>query len=1070
MSIVTPSAPGPPPARGILYYMASHPTAANLLMIIFLFLGATSISSLVRETFPEFDSSRVKITVAYPGATAEDVELAICERIEDVLDSVVGVKEVKSTAVEGMATVQVEMMDGFDISTFLADIKSEVEAINEFPDEAEDPNIREMNRTDMVLALAVTGPMNTPHLKLYAEDLKNRLLRLPGVAQVDIGGFSDHQIRIEVPARKLMQFGLSVSDITSRIADQSVNLPAGTVETEAGDVLVRFMDQRNTPLELEQLAVVSSKTGAEVLLGDIATITDRFETDEDKVLLGDKRAAMLVIEKNKGQDALDVLAQIETFMAQEEIAAPAGVKLTIVRNVTEIVSDRLTMLSNNGVQGLVLVFFVMWLFFSFRLSFWVAMGLPVSFFGAFWAMTYTGMTLNMLTMVGLLLALGLIMDDAIVIAENVSAHLARGRSALRAAVDGTREVGVGVFSSFATTVFIFGSIAVLIEGHIGKVLWVMPVVLMLTLVVSLVEAFFILPNHLSHSLKNRPKEPNRFRRWFGVHLENVRENRLGSAVDWAVKWRYLLAGLVLSSLLISVSMLAGGVVKFLAFPAVEGDTVVARVLLPQGTPLLRTEEVVGRITSAIDQVNREFKPLQPDGQDLVQSVVIQYNTNSDAGESGPHVASVYVDLLSAEERNALLDDVTGRLRELTTGMPDLISLTWKEPSLGPAGMAIDVQLYGDDLDQLKAASQELQAWLGEYQGVQDLFDDMRPGKPEIRATLKPGALGLGLTAQSIAGQLRAAYQGVTADEIQYGGESYDIDVRLSAQDQNSLADLEYFHVTTPGGEQVPLGSVATLREGRGWASIVRINGQRSITVQGDVDTRVANASQITSKVVSDFMPVLQSKYPGVSFALEGQAKEGGKTGKSMVKALLFGIVGVFVLLSFQFKSYLEPVVVIVAIPLSFVGVVAGHLVMGLDFSIVSMMGFISLAGIVVNDSILLVEFVKIGRREGLSASEAAKRASRQRFRAVLLTTLTTVAGLMPLLSERSLQAQVLIPLCTSLVFGLMASSLLVLIVVPAFYTILDDFGLTSKLDNGNSNADGKGHGTGADVCRDAEQA
>ncbi len=1031
--------------KGILHYFASHPTAANLLMIIFLFLGVMSVSSLLRETFPDYATSEVQITVIYPGATAEDVEEGICQRIEDALDAVVGLEEIRSTAVEGRAIVVAEMSEGFDLSDFLSDVKSEVEAISDFPGEAEAPVVKELGRTDMVVSIAVTGPMSVPHLKLYSEDLKERMLRLPSVAQVQVSGFSEHQIRIEVPAAKLIQFGLSVTDITTRIAAQSVSLPAGTVETPEGDVLIRFTDQRKTPLELADLVVISSGTGGQVRLGEIASITDRFELDEDKVVFDGERAGMLQVMKNEGQDALDVLEVVLEFIDREQAVAPAGVKLSITRNVTKVVSDRLSMLTINGIQGLVLVFGVMWLFFSFRLSFWVVMGLPVSFLGAFWAMTFTGMTLNMLTLVGLLLALGLIMDDAIVIAENVSSHLARGKNALAAAVDGTREVAGGVFSSFATTVFIFGSIAVLIEGKIGKVLWVMPVVLILTLTVSVVEAFWILPHHLAHSLKNRPKKLHPFRQRFASWLDWLREEKLGQAVDWAIKWRYLVTGSVIALLFISVSMLAGGVIKFVAFPDVEGDVLQARVLLPQGTPLSRTQEVVENLVTALDQVNREFKPQQPDEQDLVLSVLVQYNVNDDANESGPHVATITADLLSAELRDAVMDDISGRWRELLGTMPDVLAITFKEPSIGPAGLAIDIQLKGDDLDELKAASLELQAMLKKYKGVQDLFDDQRPGKPEIHANLKPGALGLGVNAGTIARQLRAAFQGSIADEIQYKGESYEIDVRLAQEDQNSLADLEYFHVTSADGSQIPLGSVAYLNQGRGWARIARNNGERTITVQGDVDTRVANAAQITGMVTKEFLPVLAKKYPSVHLALEGQAKAGAKTGASLLKALIFGIVGVFVLLSFQFKSYLEPVTVILAIPLSFIGVVAGHMIMGLDFSMISMMGFISLAGIVVNDSILLVEFIKIGRRKGMAVAEAAKQASRQRFRAVLLTSLTTIAGLIPLLSERSLQAQVLIPLCTSLVFGLMASTVLVLIVIPSFYTILDDFGLSSRL-------------------------
>lgn len=412
--------------NSFIEFFADHPTAANLLMLLFLGMGVLALPKMVRETFPDFDVSEVQITAVYPGATAEDVETAICERIEDVLDGVTNVEEVRSTSQDGLATVVVEMVEGGDFKEFIEDIRTEVEGISSFPPEVETPVIKRLNRTDMVLALAVSGPMSTPHLKLYCEDLKSRILKLPGVAEVTVGGFSDHEIRVEIPMRSLMQYGLSVVDISSAIANQSLDLPAGTIETQDGDFVVRFAEERKKVHEYEDLIVVSGKTGAELRLGDIATITDRFEKDEQKSWFNGVRAGQLTIAKNKGQDALKVMDGIQQFLDKERAEMPDGVTIEITRNVTKIVRDRLDMLTSNGIQGLILVFLVMWFFFNFRLSFWVTMGLPVSFMGSFLIMQLTGMSINMLTMVGLLLALGLIMDDAIVIAENVAAHLARG--------------------------------------------------------------------------------------------------------------------------------------------------------------------------------------------------------------------------------------------------------------------------------------------------------------------------------------------------------------------------------------------------------------------------------------------------------------------------------------------------------------------------------------------------------------------------------------------------------------------------------------------------------------------
>ena len=1036
-----------------IHYFASHPTAANLLMISLIVLGLAVVGDLRRETLPDFSPTEVEILVVYPGATAEEVENAICRRIEAVLDSITGVLEIRSEGSENRARVVVKMAEGGNIQRFLNDVKAEVEAIDDFPDEAESPVIRQLGKTDMVLSVAVTGPMSVPHLKIYCERLKERLLRSGEITQVDIIGFSDHQIRVEVSARTLMQFGLSISEIANKIASQSLDLPSGLIETREVDVLVRFADERRAIRELEDLIVLSGATGAEIRLGDIARITDRFTRKEEKVLFNGKRAGLLQINKTKNQDALKVMETLASILEREQKAAPPGVEFTISQNVSKIVSDRLQLLVVNGMQGLILVFLTMWLFFSLRFSFWVTMGLPVSFLGAIFVMNLIGFTFNMITTVGLLIAIGIIMDDAIVIAENVAAHHSRGKPPLQAAVDGVREVQAGVFSSFLTTILIFGPIAILIEGDIGKVLWVLPVVLILTLSVSLVEAFCILPSHLAHALEDINLENrSRFRDWFEGIIEKIRENILGPVVDRAVAWRYLFTGFVIFVFLATVGLLLGGILKTRAFPDLDGDVLQARILLPQGTPLERTEAVVRNVTDALERVNQAYAPQQPAKQSLIQNVSVRFGQNIDALESGPHVATVTADLLNAEIRMGPINEVANRWRQEVGSLPDVLNISFKEPLMGPEGLAIDIRLQGEDLDRLKKASLAFMHWLNTYDGVLDLSDDLRPGKPEIRVRLKRGATALGIDAYLIASQLRAAFHGQTAKEIQVGSEAYKIDVQLASSDANSLADLEYFHISTAGGKQIPLGAVATLDSGRGFARISRINSRRTVTIRGDVDTKVANTDEIIADTRARFLPEFRQRFPDIDIILEGQAKEARKTGNSMRKALMLGIFGIFILLSFQLKSYIQPLIIIAAIPLAFIGVVLGHLIIGLDLSMTSIMGFVSLAGVVVNDSILIVTFIQMRLSEGDDIVKAAKTASRLRFRAVLLTSLTTIMGLLPLLTERSLQAQVLIPLATSLVFGLIASTALVLIVIPAVYAILGDFGVIAAGQNSPDDA------------------
>ncbi|MCU7800857.1 MAG: efflux RND transporter permease subunit, partial [gamma proteobacterium symbiont of Lucinoma myriamae] len=877
---------------------------------------------------------------------------------------------------------------------------------------------------------------------VYAHDgrtqIKTNMLRDPDIAQINVLGFSEYQLRIEIPKHILHRYSLNMSDIATTIARQGVDLPSGSLETYDLDILLRFTDLRRTPDELSDLKVVSASSGAEIRLGDIATITDRFEQDEEKTLFNGKRAAILEIIKPKQQDSLVVVDAVKRFLEIEQARAPPGVTFDITNDRSSIIRDRLSMLLKNGAQGLVLVFLTMWLFFQGRFAFWVALGLPVSFMGALFLMSLFGLTINMITMVALLIATGLLMDDAIVIAENIATHLRQGKNAFQAAIDGTKQVSPGVVSSFLTTIAVFTPLAFL-SGNMGKVLQFIPMVLILVLAVSLIEAFLILPHHLAHSLKHHEKSSSRFRQRFDELLDTFREKTLGPAINFAIHQRYLFMGSVIALFLISLGMLVGGVLKFQPFPDIEGDTIEARLLLPQGTPLWRTEKIVKQITEALNIVDKEFTPKQKEQQKIIKNTLINYNKNLDSGESGAHIATITVDLLTAEKRTGSIDDIINLWRESVGDIPDVIALNFKEPVVGLGGLALEIRLFGDDTQALKEASLSLQNWLSRYEGVQDLSDNLRPGKPEIRLSMREGTFALGIDAATISSQLRAAFWGTTANEIQVGPEAYEIDVRLAEADKKTLYALDDFRIIDKGGKQIPLTTLVDIERGRGFSRIERINSQRSVTITGDVNTQIANASEIVAHTRKHFIPQLLEQHPDVHAGFEGQSRETAKTGGSMIRGFSLGLLGIFILLSFQFRSYLEPLSVMFIIPLALIGVIWGHLLMGLNMTMPGIIGFASLSGIVVNDSILLVEFLKLKMKEGHSVIEAAKLASRARFRAVILTSVTTIAGLIPLLLEKSLQAQILIPLATSIIFGLLATTSLVLLVVPALYNILDDF-------------------------------
>ncbi|MCB1809611.1 MAG: efflux RND transporter permease subunit, partial [Candidatus Competibacteraceae bacterium] len=869
--------------------------------------------------------------------------------------------------------------EGGDINEFFNDIKAQVEAISSFPDKVEKPTVMKLERTATVASIAISGDLSAPDLKAYAEKVKQRLKLDRRIAQVTVKGFSDQDVVIQVPVEALQRYGVSLADLRAAIEKQSLDLPAGILQTDSDELIVRFNEQRRKPAEFADLIVFSSASGGNIRLGDIAAIDTRFDRAEEKIIFNGQRAALLEISKTYDQDSLRVMAAIKENLVRERQIAPKGITLEISADVTSNIRDRLRILISNGAQGLILVFLVMWLFFSFRLSFWVAMGLPVSFLGAIFVMNALGFTLNMMTMVGLLVAIGLLMDDAIVIAENVARKSRQGKSALAAAIEGTRQVLPGVLSSFVTTILIIGPLAFM-SGKMGAVLKYIPAVLVITLVISLLEAFLILPAHLRHSLRRSPgqstqpvkdaQQPQRsgFQRGFEKQFLRLRDNFFTPQIATVIRYPYLSLGILAALVMISYAAIPAGKLKYQAFPNLESDVIQARILLPQGTPLERTEEAVAQVLAALHQLDDEFSALQAGGKRLVTHITVLYNSNIDAYESGPHLATVSADLLRAEQREGTIAHMLGRWRELSGTIPDAIALKFTDKERGVAGKAIDLVLQGNRLEQLKAAAMDLQAFLGQFRGVRDLSDDLRPGKRELRIHLKESAGSFGLTAITVATEIRAALHGGTAMEVMLNAEAYDVTLRLDNNDLNSIDALRYLKIRAADGSLIPLSAVATIEETRGFARINRINGQRSITVQGTLDTDVANAREIMGMVKKAFVPELKKKYPEIRLSSQGQDKDTSNTGNSLQTNVLIGLLGIYLILTFQFRNYLQPFAVMLAIPMGFIGVVWGHIALGLDLTMPSLVGFATLAGIVVNDNILLVTFVKERLKDGAAVT------------------------------------------------------------------------------------------------------
>ncbi len=1025
----------------MIRFFATHPTIGNILMMAIIAMGLVSAGGLNKESFPLLKPSKVQVTVAYPGASPADVEDGICNPLEDSTDGISFLHEQECDARDNIAIVTLEMHEAGDIRQFTDDVRSAVDGISNFPENSEEPIITQLGRINPVANVAITSEnLTSSELKALAEFYRDRLVAMPEIPIVTIDGFSTHQLQVRLRPDTMKKYNLSVDSVAGLIASQALELPAGLVESTETSYQLRFDNLRKSSDELADLVVINTPAGGEIKLGDIAVIEDRFDKPEERIELNGKPAALLKVSKNTIDDTLKVADALLQFVERENSILPPGTRLTVVNDNSTSVRDRLKLLLTNSWQGLLLATAMLLLFFSWRYTFWIALGLPVSFLGGVALMSMFGISINMISMVALLMAIGILMDDAIVLSENIDHEYRKGKKPLEAAIDGTKKVIRGVFSSYLTSAFLFGSL-LFMKGDIGQILGVLPVVLLSVLTISLVEAFLILPHHLKHSLEHgHDKTPPKWRLVLEAQFDRLR-HAISRAAKEAMAYRFLTVGVAISMLILSVGLIATGTVKFKAFPDLEGNNVEARVLLPQGTPLEKTEQVVATLLGALDKTNHQLSEMETES--LVKNIQVSYGEHGDVPETGPHLATLSIDILTTEQRNTTMAGLIQRWKENTGVLPDVLNIQYKEPKVGAAGRAIHIRLGGDDLKQLSRASWDIQNWLRGYAGVANLLDDLRPGLPQYSIRLKPGALGKGVDSRSIASQLRSAYLEARISEIYQGRESYEIVARVDSPKQQALRDFDDFMVFSKTGEALPLGSVATITETRDFSRIGHVNHLRTVNIYGDVDADVANTSEVIASLQDNFLETLLARYPGVTVTFKGEVENGTETKLSILSGFGLGAFAVFLLLSLQFGNYREPLIVMITIPLALIGAVWGHFIMGLDFTLPSMIGFVSLAGVVVNDSILLVEFIKYRVAEGISFHRAAQQAVFDRSRAIFLTSITTVAGMTPLLFETSSQALILVPLVTSIVFGMLTSTVLIMLVLPAMYAIMEDIGFVN---------------------------
>jgi multidrug efflux pump subunit AcrB len=1032
--------------KGIVSWFADNHVAANLLMFFLILAGAVTGLTMKIEVFPEFSLDRISVTTEYMGASPSEVEEAIIRRIEERVAGLAGIKRIDSTAREGSGTVTIEVMKGWDLKKLLDEVKAEVDSITTFPNEAEKPVVREMTRRSQVISLAVYGDVPEATIKNLAEKIKDEITNLPGITQADLFGVRTGEIHIEISEETLRRYGLTLGKVADAVRRGSLDLPAGRVKTGAGEILIRTKGRRYYAAEYRDLPIITRADGTKVTLGQIADLSDGFEDVDLFARFQGKPAAVIQVYRVADQSALKVAKTVKKYAEQIRPSLPAGVDIGIYQDMSKILKSRIELLLTNMAYGLILVSILLWMFLDIRLAFWVTLGIPISFLSALWMLPQFDISINMISLFAFITVLGIVVDDAIIVGENVFRKNEEGEGPLRSAVDGTVEVGRPVIFSVLTTVVAFWPL-LLGTGTMGKIMRNLPIVVILVLMGSLMESLLILPAHLNRSRERAMKRRGKGQRekLTAKGLKWVIRNPYARLVDLCVRWRYATVAVGIAVLLLSVGIWEGGWIKFTFFPKVESDVLTCTLTMPAGTPVSRTVEMVNLLEHAAQETLAEMDkkrskgapPLFEYSVSLVGLHTGGHGPNAGSPELGGNLAQIFVQLLEGEKRDVSAMKLVKMWRERVGAIPDAESVTFQS-ELFSAGNPVEVHLSLEDHDQLLAATDDLKAELAKYPGTFDISDSFLPGKEEMQLKLKPAARSLGLTLNDLAQQVRYAFYGAEALRLQRDQDEVKVLVRYPEQERKSLGNVKEMRIRTSGGKEVPFSQVAEVKMERGYASIQRAQRLRVVKVTADVDESVANANELRMDVVTRVLPRLMYKYPGLRYTIEGEGKEQKESMSDVINGFAIALFCIYALLAIPFKSFFQPFIVMAAIPFGIVGAIAGHLIMGLNLSLLSLFGMVGLAGVVVNDSLVLIDATNRIRSKGASAREAVTRAAGLRFRAIILTSLTTFAGLTPMILEKSLQAKFLIPMAVSLGFGVLFATGITLLLVPCGYVILED--------------------------------
>jgi len=1029
---------GQNPFESMIAWFAKNPVAANLLMLILLVGGLITVFTIKKEIQPRVETNYINVTVPFLGATPQDVEEGVVIKIEEAIQDIEGIQEIVSTASRGTGTVRIEVNSDYEVSEIMDQVKNRVDAISTFPDNTEKPVISRSTFQQQVIIVSVYGSVDERTLKEFAKQVRNEIVTLPGVTRAEILGSRPYEISIEVSEFDLQSYGMTLTEVAQAVRQGSLDLPAGSIRSDSGDVLVRTKGQAYRGPDFENIVVRTNEDGTRVLLKDIAHIRDGFVESDRFSEFNNKPAISIMVLSVGHQSELDISETVKSYVETKRASLPEDLQIAAWADVSYYLKGRLDLMVKNLVMGACLVFLTLALFLRLKLAFWVMVGLPVAFLGTFFLMPAVDVTVNMLSLFGFILVLGIIVDDAIVIGESAYTNIRAKGHSLENIIEGVHQVALPATFGVLTTMAAFIPI-LLVSGITGDFFSAIGWVVVLCLLFSLVESKLILPAHLAH-MKIRHYEKNthnavvRFQRFFSEGLHHFVDNKYAPLLSSAIHRRYLTLAIFISALILSIGLLAGGILRFVFFPDFTADFLQVQLQMNEGTPPAMTHEALRRVQEGLWEVDRKVSREQGVESGAVVSSVLSFAESDISGEVITELVKENDDVITGKE-------VLRRWREEVGDIPGVKTLAFEGATGGPGGgPSVSVQLIGSNIEQLGRASRELERRVRQYEGVYDVRNSFEQGTPEIKLNIKPEAEALGLKLADLARQIRAGFYGEEVQRVQRGQDEVKVMVRYPREERDSVGYLDNVRIRTPDGGLAPFHAVAEIELTESPTTIQRFDRERAILVSAEVDKDHYEPGKITNDVLTQDLPAVLAQFPGVHYKLSGATETQQEVQTDLVKGALFALFLIYSLMAVPLKSYSQPLIIMSVIPFGAIGALVGHWILGIEVSMMSFFGIIALSGVVVNDSLILVDFVNRERAAGVPLAQAVTDATKKRFRAILLTSLTTFFGLIPIVLETSLQAAIMIPMAASLAFGILFATVITLFLIPALYLILDDVG------------------------------